>query len=62
MGQPGLDVLFLYYMAVFQPGLSRSDLLVSILGAYHRGCFILYSLKKCGQGNDISFVFQEQFW
>ena len=49
-------------MGVLQPGLSGSDLLVSILGAYHWGCFILYSLKKCGQGNDISFVFQGQFW
>ena len=33
MGQPGLDVLFLHYMAVLQPGLSGSDLMVSILGA-----------------------------
>ena len=35
MGHPTLDDLFLHYMGVLQPGLSGSDLLVSILGAYH---------------------------
>ena len=60
MGEPSLDVLFLQYMGVLPPGLSGSDLLVSILGDYHLGCFISYSLKKCGHENDISFLFQEQ--